>query len=113
VTRYLRVIDFVSYNQLPTDFPPKLSIAHLPLRRARISLAKAPTHQLGPDVADANRIFLSPKSTSKPSDLYNVLVNRCTAPGYRFVRSTNPHEMLMFVDGSALNNGSPNARAGS
>jgi ribonuclease HI len=68
-------------------------------------------------VADANRIFLSPESTTnlKPSDLYNVPVNRCTAPGYRFVRSTihNPYEMLMFVDGSALNNGSPNARAGS
>jgi len=65
-----------------------------------------------PDVADANRIFLSPDPTAKPSDLYNVQLNRCSVPGYRFVRSTNPGEMLMFVDGSALNNGSPNAQAG-
>ena len=67
---------------------------------------------IAPDVADANRIFLFPDPTMKPSDLYNVQLNRCTIPGYRFVRSTNINEMLMFVDGSALDNGSPDARAG-
>ena len=67
---------------------------------------------IAPDVADANRIFLFPDPTIKPSDLYKVQLNQCSIPGYRFVRSTNPAEMLMFVDGSALNNGSPNARAG-
>ena len=67
---------------------------------------------ISPDVADANRIFLSRDPTTKPSDLYKVQINRASVPGYRFVRSTNPNEMLMFVDGSALNNGSPDARAG-
>ena len=65
-----------------------------------------------PDVADANRIFLSPDPAAKPSDLYKIQLNRCSVAGYRFVRSTNPDEMLMFVDGSSLNNGLPNARAG-
>ena len=65
-----------------------------------------------PDVADANRIFLLPDPASKPSDLYTVQLNRCSVPGYRFVRYSNPGEILMFVDGSSLNNGSPNARAG-
>jgi len=67
---------------------------------------------IAPDVADANRIFLFPDPTTKPSELYEVQLNTCTIPGYRFVRSTNPAEMLMFVDGSSLNNGSPDARAG-
>jgi len=64
------------------------------------------------DVADANRIFVPPDSTIKPRELYTVQRNRCSLPGYRFVRSTNPAEMLMFVDGSCLDNGFPNARAG-
>ena len=64
-----------------------------------------------PDIADAIRIFVQ-DPTTKPSDLYSVQLNRCSLPGYRFVRSTNPAEMLIFVDGSALNNGSQNARAG-
>ena len=69
---------------------------------------------IAPDVADARRIFrpLADQTIIKPSDLYSVQKNRCSIPGYRFVRSTNPTEMLMFVDGSALNNGSQNARAG-
>ena len=67
---------------------------------------------ISPDVADANRIFLPPHPTSKPIDLYKAQINRCSVPGYRFVRSTNPDEMLMFVDGSSLDNGSTNARAG-
>ena len=67
---------------------------------------------IAPDVADANRIFIPPNPTSRPSDLYSAKVNLCNIPGYRFVRFTNPSEMLMFVDGSALNNGLPIARAG-
>jgi ribonuclease HI len=63
-------------------------------------------------VADANRIFIHPTPTSKPSDLYIVKVNSCSVPGYRFVRYTNPSEMLMFIDGSALGNGSPTSQAG-
>ena len=62
------------------------------------------------DVADANRIFLIRDPTIKPSDLFNVQLNRCTLPGYRFVRFSNFAEKLIFVDGSSLNNGLPNAR---
>ena len=55
-----------------------------------------------PDVADANRVFVSPDPASKPSDLHHVQLNRCSAPGYRFVRSTNPEEILMFVEVALL-----------
>lgn len=65
-----------------------------------------------PEVADAQRLFIPPISTSKPTDLYRAEINLCNVPGYRFVRSTNPCEMLIFVDGSAINNGSSIARAG-
>lgn len=47
-----------------------------------------------------------------PTDLFAVKPNRCTIPGYRFVRKDSKHQMLMFVDGACINNGSPNARAG-
>jgi ribonuclease HI len=69
--------------------------------------SSAPTsilRAIAPDVADANRIFLQ-DPVIKPSDLYSAQRNR-------FVRLTNPSEMLMFVNGSSLNNGSRNARAG-
>jgi ribonuclease HI len=68
---------------------------------------------IAPDMADAHRIFFPMKDPRiKPRELYSVQLSRCTSPGYRFVRSTNPAEMLMFVDGSALNNGLQNSRAG-
>ncbi|KAF8801233.1 ribonuclease H-like protein [Phlegmacium glaucopus] len=67
---------------------------------------------IAPDAADTNRIFIPPNPTSRPSDLYSAKLNLCNIPGYRFVRSTDPSEMLMFVDGSALGNGLPTARAG-
>ncbi|KAM6494650.1 ribonuclease H-like protein [Amanita muscaria] len=47
-----------------------------------------------------------------PSDLFSVQPNRCTVPGYRFVNKRNPKQMLLFVDGASLGNGTPNARAG-
>jgi len=39
-------------------------------------------------------------------------MNNCSVRGYRFIRTTDPEQMLMFVDGSSLGNGSPAARAG-
>ena len=48
----------------------------------------------------ANRMRQSNLTT-----LYHVHPIYNSIPGYRFVRSTNPAEMLMFVDGSALNSG--------
>ena len=64
------------------------------------------------EVADANRIFAPPYPTS-PNDLYIATkLNSYKILGYRYVRSTNSTEMLIFVDGSAFNNGSPSSRAG-
>jgi len=65
-----------------------------------------------PAVADAQCTFATHWETV-PSDLFSVQINNCTkAPGYRFVRTTYPKQMLIFVDGSSLGNGSPAARAG-
>lgn len=60
---------------------------------------------IAPDVADANRLFSLPDPTTRPHDLY-------VQDNGRFVRATNPDEILMFVDGSCLSNGYSNARAG-
>jgi len=59
----------------------------------------------------ANPQFEVPSGT-RPTDLFAVQSNRCTLPGYRFIRKDNKSQMLMFVDGSCIDNGSPNARAG-
>ena len=59
----------------------------------------------------ANPQFEVP-SDVRPTDLFAVHCNRCSVPGYRFIRKNNLRQMLMFVDGACLDNGSPNARAG-
>jgi len=64
-----------------------------------------------PAIADAQRVF-APTSSLKPAELFSVQMNNCSLPGYRFIRTTDPEQMLMFVDGSSLGNGSPTARAG-
>jgi len=63
-------------------------------------------------VADAHRVFTPPTLSSKPIDLFSVQINSCTIPAYRFIRTTDHEQMLMFVDGSSLGNGRPTARAG-
>ncbi|KIM45696.1 hypothetical protein M413DRAFT_24840 [Hebeloma cylindrosporum] len=64
------------------------------------------------DAADAQRTFTPPTPSSTPNELFSVQINNCSVRGYRFVRKTDPEQMLMFVDGSSLGNGSPTARAG-
>ena len=51
-------------------------------------------------------------ASSRPVDLFAVKLNRCTVPGYRFIRINDQSQMLMFVDGACIDNGKPNARAG-
>jgi len=63
-------------------------------------------------IADSQRVFRPPSASSKPTELFSVQMNNCSVRGYRFIRTTDPKEMLMFVDGSSLGNGSPTARAG-
>jgi len=63
-------------------------------------------------VADAHRIFTPPTPLSKPTELFSVQVNNCTVPAYRFIRTTDREQMLMFADGSSLGNGLATARAG-
>ena len=55
-----------------------------------------------------NAQFEVPPGT-RPTDLFAVQSNRCTLPGYRFVRKNNKRQMLMFVDGACL---SHDSRAG-
>lgn len=62
--------------------------------------------------AAAQRRFHPPIPTAAPSDLYDVTNNRGSIPRRRYIRKTNPREMLIFIDGSCLNNGTPQARAG-
>ena len=67
---------------------------------------------IAPEAADAYRIFAPPYPTS-PNDLYVATkLNSYSILGYRYVCSTDSTEMLIFVDGSAFNNGSPSSRAG-
>jgi len=63
-------------------------------------------------VADAQRVFTPPAPLSKPTELFSVQINNCSIPAYRFIRTTDSEQMLMFVDGSSLGNGLSNARAG-
>jgi ribonuclease HI len=63
-------------------------------------------------VAAANRRFDPPVPTATPQDLFEVKVNQCSNPAPRYIRKSNPREMLIYIDGSCLNNGTAEARAG-
>ncbi|MCJ1469239.1 hypothetical protein MMC07_007872 [Pseudocyphellaria aurata] len=58
------------------------------------------------------RRYVPPFPGATPSDLFHDAINSCTAQGWRFIRKTTKREMLMYIDGSCLGNGTPNARAG-
>lgn len=62
--------------------------------------------------AAAQRRFHPSNPTATPSDLYNVTNNRGSVPRPRYICKSNPREMLIFIDGSCLHNGTPRARAG-
>lgn len=63
-------------------------------------------------VAAANRRFHPPVPTATPQDLFEVKINRCSVPAPRYIRKSNPREMLIYIDGSCLGNGTAQARAG-
>ncbi|KAF8537439.1 ribonuclease H-like domain-containing protein [Trichophaea hybrida] len=69
---------------------------------------------ISPSIADNNRRFYPPcaRTDTHPTQLFTVRYNGCTVPGYRFIRTTNPKQMLMFIDGACSNNGTPEARGG-
>ncbi|KAF7923079.1 uncharacterized protein EAE98_007784 [Botrytis deweyae] len=50
------------------------------------------------------RRFYPPLPTDTPNMLFN--------PAHRFIRRTNPHEILIYTDGSCLSNGLEGSRAG-
>ena len=58
------------------------------------------------------RRYHPPVSGATPSDLFHHAINGGSVPAPRIIRKTNKREMLMFIDGSCLGNGTPNARAG-
>lgn len=58
------------------------------------------------------RRYVPPSPQAKPSDLFHDAINGCSVPAFRIIRKSNKREMLMFIDGSSLGNGTPNARAG-
>ncbi|KAF8243742.1 ribonuclease H-like protein [Wilcoxina mikolae CBS 423.85] len=74
------------------------------------------TARVGPSIpataADANRRFIPPSSFSTPIELFDVRINSCSCPDYRFISRTNPSQMLMFIDGASSGNGTPDAKAG-
>lgn len=74
---------------------------------ALLNLPAIPHH-----VADARRRFQPPFPTATPPHLYEVADNRNSIPRPRYIRKSNPREMLIFIDGSCLGNGTPGARAG-
>ena len=90
-----------------SDTPVDLNFRHRP-RSWTFSRGQPIPHA----VADAQRIFTPSAPSSKPTELFSVQINNCSIPAYRFVRTTDSEQMLMFVDGSSLGNGLANARAG-
>jgi ribonuclease HI len=76
------------------------------------------TNEIWKDIMDLTPVPLpeNPQldvpALSRPIDLFAVKSNRCTLPGYRFIRINDQSQMLMFVDGACSGNGEQNARAG-
>lgn len=58
------------------------------------------------------RRYNPPVSGATPSDLFHDAINGGSVPAYRIIRKDNKREMLMYIDGSCLGNGTPDARAG-
>lgn len=58
------------------------------------------------------RRYVPASPGAKPRDLFHDEINGGSVPAFRIIRKTNNREMLMFIDGSSLGNGTPNARAG-
>lgn len=62
--------------------------------------------------AAALRRYVPPFPEAIPSDIFEDAINGCSVPALRLIHKTNKQEMLMYIDGSCLGNGTPDARAG-
>jgi ribonuclease HI len=60
-----------------------------------------------PSLCDRTRRFYPNPANATPSDLFEPKLNRCSLPGYRFIKKTakNREVGLVFVDGACLDNG--------
>ena len=62
------------------------------------------------DTASTLRRFTPPTSSTQPMDIFNLALNGCTVPGYRFIRIDNERQMLMYIDGASSGNGTAKER---
>ena len=57
--------------------------------------------------------FIPPKATDLPSTVFTPgVVRRISPPTVRFINNTDPTQLLLYTDGSCLNNGQAGQRAG-
>jgi ribonuclease HI len=66
-----------------------------------------------PNPSDNNfpTMFHPPKQTDTPTTLF-AIGTRPTVTGPRFIRKTNPHQIIIWTDGACINNGQANPSAG-
>jgi ribonuclease HI len=93
--------------------PPLLSTQPLPNDDPRPGGFDYRVVPLSPSMADGARRFLPPHDGAHPADLFSLRWNTCSLPGCRFIRTDNPKQMLMFIDGACSNNGNSLSRGGS
>ena len=75
------ILNLCRLPKWPTDFPAKLSTLIFRSNNAPFYMDWQYLLPITPDVADANRIFITPDPTIKPSELFVVQLNRCSVPG--------------------------------
>ncbi|KAL8800432.1 MAG: hypothetical protein Q9182_005185 [Xanthomendoza sp. 2 TL-2023] len=64
------------------------------------------------ETANSRRRFQPPSPDSVPAGLYSVRPDHSYNPGLRYIRNSNPSELLIFIDSFCTDEGTPNARAG-
>ncbi|RXW16102.1 hypothetical protein EST38_g9743 [Candolleomyces aberdarensis] len=88
------------------EVPPLLHTQPIP-ERDRFPTTLSQFAAIPQNIADRNRRFHPEPPTATPADLFAVAKNKCSLPGYRFIRKTDRErsQALFFVDGSCLDNG--------
>ncbi|KAA8914669.1 ribonuclease H-like domain-containing protein [Sphaerosporella brunnea] len=93
-------------------FPP-LSTQPLPIGTpSKGDRADYNFNPLPHSIADNVRLFHPPHDGAHPAELFSVGYNKCSLPGCRFIRTDNPRQMLMFIDGACTKNGNSLSRGG-
>ncbi|KAF9480795.1 ribonuclease H-like protein [Pholiota conissans] len=97
---------------------PRMSYeSKLPEERSLEEIIQFTNRYLGPPVIFTldSRRYPAP-ATQDPLTIFTPMINLCSLPAPRWVRldttGGNKHEILIFTDGSAPDNGLPNVRAG-